>query len=375
MRLRETSHVRRAADVLAVLGALSAIGASAPLAASADSPGPLTDTGVSIPAAPANSLPLGDQTPPAPPPPAEPGCYTYSRLELPGAASLPGQWLSTPCLSSATVLQEGPPPTTPPLGVEIPSGATGPNGGTGGVSLNGSYVFDAAVDEGSGTEYNTAVPDNSGGSNQWSVQNNTNRFTGLNGQKDWVQFVFQNYGGSSEAACIWQNDVTVAAATSNKQGYNATGCYALPRPGPGPETLWGAVVPPQPGTAYPDELEIETLTEAGVLQSSVAPDLYGLGNAGNWTAASGGLLGAGGGSEAVFPYGWIEDNAVQVTDCSYFAPPCTAGPLPAGTEEFLSNVTAESSNLFPLSYPTLTWELADHAALIHYESASGTGAP
>jgi hypothetical protein len=366
----------RCARRLALAGLVAAFGVwAAPPAAQAASSQAPSPPGVSIPAAPANSLPRAERTPPAPLPPIEPGCYTYLHVRSPSDRSSKGRWVSTQCLSTVKVLREGPPPTTPPLGVEIPSSAPGPNRGTRGVALNGSYVFDLAVDEGSGTEYDTPVPGNSGGSNQWSVQNNTNDFAGTNGHVDWVQFVFQNFGGSSEAACIWQNDVTIANATNNAQGYTPTGCYALPRPGPGPETIWGAVLPHPPGAILPDFLLLETVTEAGVVQSSIAPDLYGLGKAGNWTAASGGLLGAGGGSEAVFPTGWLEDNVVQVTDCSYFARPCTAGPLPAGTQEFLSGVTGESSNLFPVMYPALTWELSDHAALIHYESASGTGSP
>ena len=373
------STTERRARRLVLAGAVVALGGWAPVAAQAASPlatSAPVEPAVSIPAAPADApAPVPPSAPTAPLPPIEPGCYTYSHVGSASDTSSQGKWVSTPCLSSASVLREGPPPTTPPLGIELPSSAPGPNGLPGGGTLNGSYVFDLAVDEGSGTEYDTPVPGNSGGSNQWSVQNNTNVFAGINGHNDWVQFVFQNFGGSSEAACIWQNDVTIAQATANAQGYTPTGCYALPRPGPGPEIIWGAVIGHVPGANLPDYLLLETVTEAGVMQSSIAPDLYGLGNAGKWTAASGGLLGAGGGSEAVFPAGWIEDNAVQVTDCSYFAPPCTAGPLPATTAEFSSAVTAESTNLFPLIYPPLTWELSHHAAVIHYESASGTGAP
>lgn len=366
----------RCARWLALAGLVAAFGVwAAPPAAQAASSHAPSPPDVSIPAAPANALPRAELTPPAPLPPIAPGCYTYLRARPPSDQSSMGRWVSTQCLSSVKVLREGPPPTTAPPGVEIPSSGPGPNGATGGVALNGSYVFDLALGEGSGTEYDTPVRGNSGGSNQWSVQNNTNVFVGTNGHADWVQFVFQNFGGSSEAACIWQNDVTIAHATKNAQGYTPTGCYALPRPGPGPETIWGAVLPHPAGSILPDFLLMETVTEAGVIQSSIAPDLYGLGKARNWTAASGGLLGAGGGAEAVFPAGWLEDNVVQVTDCSYFARPCTAGPLPAGTQEFPSAVTAESSNLFPLIYPTLTWELSHHAALIHYESASGTGSP
>ncbi len=63
-----------------------------------------------------------------------------------------------------------------------------------------------------------------------------------------------------------------------------------------------------------------------------------------------------------------------VTDCSpTLVAPCTASRLLAGTEEFPSNVTAESSNLVPTSTPTVKWGAGHHSAYITYQSTVPTG--
>ncbi len=76
----------------------------------------------------------------------------------------------------------------------------------------------------------------------------------------------------------------------------------------GPEVIWGAAFSTRPirSLAGANYLVIQTLTVSGQIQASVQPDIYGLGTHGNWTAASGGILGAGGGSEAIFSPGWLE---------------------------------------------------------------------
>ena len=253
--------------------------------------------------------------------------------------------------------------------------ASGPNGPSG--VLNGSDVLDLGVNDSSGSEYDTVPPGpgvtaSNFGPNGYSVQNNANVFNGNNKAVDWVQFVFQNFINNN-ATCIWQIDVTLANATGNTLGYDPTGCYTMSA---GPEVIWAAAFSTRPigSLAGANYLVIQTLTVSGQIQASVQPDIYGLGTHDNWAATSGGILGAGGGSEAIFSPGWLEDNAVGVTDCSpILVAPCTASRLPAGTEEFPSNVTAESSNLVPTSTPTVKWGAGHHSAYITYQSTVPTG--
>jgi hypothetical protein len=55
------------------------------------------------------------------------------------------------------------------------------------------------------TQY-SGESDSKKGTNTWSIQTNTNYFNGNNGQKDWVQFVYQNSPNSSyrNNFCTWQ---------------------------------------------------------------------------------------------------------------------------------------------------------------------------
>jgi hypothetical protein len=287
------------------------------------------------------------QSPKAPPPPRQPGCYLYSS----------NQWVSSPCLSSAAVLQQGPPPRVAvgnaPPGITF-AGAQG----SGATALDGSYVFDLGINDSSGSETDTSF-----GSNAWSLQDNTNVFAGNNGHNDWVQFVFQYFGSGTPNTCIWQIDVTVANATHNKEGYDPTGCYAMSA---APETIWGW---DYHNLGLP-LLGVETVTISGVTQASVYPDQFGLESGHSWNAASGGILGAGGASRAVFSPGWEEDQAVSVSDCDlYFDPVCTQGKLPSGTSEFASAVTGESSNLSTPSTPKLTWVKGHHTAFVQFTSS------
>jgi hypothetical protein len=264
--------------------------------------------------------------------------------------------VSRPCLSSTTVLHQGPPPRVA-VGAAPPGITFAGARGSGSTALDGSYAFDLGINNSSGSETDTTY-----GSNAWSVQDNTNFFKGNNGHTDWVQFVFQYFGSGTPQTCIWQIDVTVARATHNKSGYNPTGCYAMSA---GPETVFGWDYHDTPG--FPPLLGVETVTITGEIQSSVWPDYFGLQSGNNWNSASGGILGAGGGSKAVFSPGWQEDEAVGVSDCdTYFDPSCNQGKLPSGTVEFASSVTAESSNLSTPSTPKLSWVTGHHAAYVQY---------
>ena len=231
------------------------------------------------------------------------------------------------------------------------AGATGSNA----TALDGSYVFDLGINDSSGSETDTSY-----GSNAWSVQDNTNFFKGNNGHTDWVQFAFQYFGSGTPNTCIWQVDVTVARATHNASGYDATGCYAMSA---GPETVWGWDL----HNAGIPLLGVETVTSPARCRHRCGPTCSGWKMARTGTAASGGILGAAAGSKAVFSPGWQEDEVASVSDCdTYFDPICNQGKLPSGTTEFASSVTAESSNLSTPSTPKLTWVSGHHTAYVQY---------
>jgi hypothetical protein len=303
------------------------------------------EQGLQPPKAVPGSVPSpGTPSPKVPAPPRKQGCYLYSS----------DRWVSNPCLSSTTVLHRGAPPRVA-VGAAPPGITFAGVKGSGSTALDGSYAFDLGINDASGSETDTTY-----GSNAWSVQDNTNFFKGNNGHTDWVQFAFQYFGSGTPQTCIWQVDVTVARATHNKSGYNPTGCYAMSA---GPETVWGWDFH---NLGLP-LLGVETLTISGEIQASVWPDIFGLQSKNNWNSASGGILGAGGGSQAVFSPGWQEDEAVGVSDCdTYFDPICNQGKLPSGTTEFASSVTAESSNLSTPATPKLSWVTGHHATYVQY---------
>ncbi|MGA2876071.1 MAG: hypothetical protein ABSE82_11110, partial [Nitrososphaerales archaeon] len=59
-------------------------------------------------------------------------------------------------------------------------------------------------------QYSGESDSGTGSSNNWSIQLNTNTFTGSNSQDDWVQFTYQqpvNVLGQNEL-CIWQIELT-----------------------------------------------------------------------------------------------------------------------------------------------------------------------
>lgn len=286
----------------------------------------------------------------APLPPKKQGCYLYSS----------DKWASKPCLSSKTVMRQGPPPA---LVGKYPPGVTFAGAaGAGSTAVADSYVFDLGINDSGKSESDTKY-----GSNAWSVQDNTNVFTGNNGNLDWVQFVFQYFGSGTPQTCIWQVDVTVARATHNKSGYDPTGCYSMSA---GPEIIVGADYHDRPGSAA--QLAVETTTISGQVQASVVNDIYGLQKGNRWNSVSGGILGAGGSSEAVFSPGWQEDEVADASDCSTtnVVPGCDQGSLPSGTVEFPSSVTGESSNLTTPSTPKLTWAKGRHRAYVQYDATA-----
>ncbi len=93
----------------------------------------------------------------------------------------------------------------------MPKILTGNNYGVEGVSSSNTELSDAKI-WANMTQF-SGESDSSWGNNAWSVQLNTNYFTGIYGDENWVQFVLQNnfhtwYGWHYSWFSIWTNDLT-----------------------------------------------------------------------------------------------------------------------------------------------------------------------
>jgi hypothetical protein len=137
------------------------------------------------------------------------------------------------------------------------------------------------------------------GTNAYSVQTNTNFFTGGNGHTDWVQFTIQsnpntiNGYNPFERGCIWNIDVTTQTYTPTCVNMNIeslTSSYGNDRYVQGNTTSGGHL------QAIFQQCDNGTCQTLGL----TASDTYGL--AGRWSQSSGTILGLGGGSQVVFTH-------------------------------------------------------------------------
>jgi hypothetical protein len=212
--------------------------------------------------------------------PREVGCYHYAN----------GSWGSTPCLS-------------PGPSAELPKPNEG--GGWGVVGVHGGGGDGREADVHLQFSQFSGESDSQYGSNDFSIQLNTNFFAGNNGHTDWVQFVEQNwpnrYGifGGWAGLCIWQNDVTTqdysdhTCVNTNQEGLN-NNYYA---------TVWGWV-----DITY-GRLNTQFCDNANNCWSVVQNDHKGL--IGRWTDSSGQILGMGNGSQANFNHPTSLSTQVQ----------------------------------------------------------------
>jgi hypothetical protein len=218
------------------------------------------------------TLPVGQTSPSAnlPPPPSAIGCYILS--------SQSNSWASTQCDSSA-IDHKLPKPTE--------GGSSGVKGETSKASINyGEIQYYPSVPRSPG------ISDSSWGSGSFSVQANTNGFTGTNGHLDAVQFTDQNDEGSpSNNLCIWQVDVT-------SQNYD-NNCMSLPYYMVG---LYGYAWLYMLGYVYHGNIYAQFCMERRSYCYDInTSDEYGLG--GRYLSLTGTILGYGSGSKANFVKG------------------------------------------------------------------------
>ncbi len=196
------------------------------------------------------------------PPPPGLGCYALENRS----------WEAKPCFSASNSSE-----------VPTEGGAVGVQGLNAGSNEGESLV---------GTEVKVSFSQFSGesdskfGSNEWSIQANTNDFVGSNGADDWVQFVEQN-AASTARMCVWSWDLSTNSSTSScvstlHQGFSTSANGFTVE---GYITSTGAL-----GGLY--------IGPGGGEWSVATTDLYDL--APNWSSASGTVLGLSSGSEAVF---------------------------------------------------------------------------
>lgn len=182
--------------------------------------------------------------------------------------------------------------------------------------------------------------DSSWGSNAWSVQLNSNFFTGSNGLGDWIQFVLQNnlYNSSPSHRFARFGIWNVTNVYGSSQTYSNTSVY-IPI-----QTLSTSTSYSIAGTYGNGEIESQLVISSPTNTYSYLvyqPDTYGL--FGNWSSVSGTILGAGGLSEANFVHTTTETTTLQIS-----------APIITNAFAQLDKTTGEENNLTPGSPSTTT---------------------
>jgi hypothetical protein len=280
--------------------------------------------------------------PSVPPPPAKAGCYHYG----------PSGWVEVSCATDAYVKEHYPHPDIQ-YGIASIATTTGKPLAYGLVDI----TFNAVG----------SISDSQSGTNAFSIQNNTNGFTGSNGDLDIVQFVVQSKPGQPDGVCVWNVDVKT-------QNYAPT-CVSAPNVRGGGITagdepkVQGFILPGHNigVTAYLPWAE----GGASTPWAAVAGDTYDL--ADNWTEVSGAVLGFGNGSALTFSSAdlWTEIAASTCpADTNPYANIPSSCPLQplfypfAQVSQPQGASTMETNNLVsPPSSPVITWPNNDLALL------------
>jgi hypothetical protein len=280
-------------------GAVPTTMATTPMAYAAANNNTTTITTTTAATTSGNSTATGSDrgNPPVSPiPPGLPvgiGCYYYGAVE---------GWSSATC-------------TSPAVASKLPRPVIG--GSTNGVDGLSVIGTGKILTEGFVTDWFSTYSgekDSSWGSDSFSIQTNTNMFTGNNGQTDWVQFTEQYSPQGISQDCVWNIDITT-------QSYAPTCVTTPPQP---LSAKFGADVvgevtskvvcfpisiPPRSVCFLAYYLTSGYMTPSGTW-AVTALDTYGLHSA--WTQTSGTILGLGGGSEAIFTHPTKVGSAIGV---------------------------------------------------------------
>lgn len=214
-----------------------------------------------------------------PPPPRRLGCFLYTN----------GGWHRVRCDTKAYIRTHIPHP-------EVLSGLSGGVKVVRGMKQK-SGPFDVSVITGQDIEQQfTGEYDTTYGPDAASMQNNE-FFIGNNKQEDGVQFTDQTISGSNNV-CVWQIVVKPQNYISN--------CNTV---------LGGDSIDAVEGAAYAGILTVGAASfGTGTAIAVNVADLYGLGSHNRWKNSSGGILGYGNGSKAVYE-GTEMAMALEVSSC------------------------------------------------------------
>ena len=268
-------------------------------------------------------------------PPSQFGCHSATSV----GKNKP-RWTKVACLSKAQVAQLPPP-------IE---------GGNGGLGIFGlqmqKHNLGGAIINVTLTKFNGEA-DTTWESSGFSIQANTNKFSGNNGHTDWVQFVLQNYLTIAGAPlCVWEIDITTGDYDTN------TVCAFIPFSilNPNFSAEIEGIALPEGNTILQDGvpgLVVQYISTAmpGVWYSVVAPDHFGLtssavaGCGGCWTSVDGTIIGVGSASQAVFTPPTRETTWLYGQYNSPGANPSQIELLTGSAVASLIRTTGETNNL------------------------------
>jgi hypothetical protein len=214
-----------------------------------------------------------------PPPPHRLGCYRYDG----------NGWRKVPCDTQAYIKQHVPHPEVLAGlsgGVKVVRHKTEKSG-----PIDVSDIVAQDVLEQFTGEYDTKY-----GPYAASLQNNE-FFVGNNGAEDGVQFTDQTISGENNV-CVWQIDIATQSYTPE--------CNSV---------LGGDSINQVEGAAYAGILTVGAASDGNGSAIAVnVADIYGLGVGNRWNNSSGGVLGYGEGSQAVYENTEME-MALEVSSC------------------------------------------------------------
>ena len=227
-----------------------------------------------------------------PRPPSKVGCYHYS--EKTG-------WETTTCMSDEMVKK---------LHLANEGGSYGTHGidDTSDSNLNfGEVQIDLSTFSGES--------DSRSGSGAFSIQDNTNNFTGSNFDTDWVQFLAQDIPNTAAGVCIEQWDLSTNTVIDDK-------CATIPQ-----QTLNQGYAPYVDGsTGSSGGTATLTANFCSTQTNSSGQDCWAItrddydGLAGNWNEVTGTILGEGDGSNADFTSHATEYTTITASEPSAYTP-------------------------------------------------------
>ena len=195
-----------------------------------------------------------------------------------------------------------------------------------------------------------------GDPNTYSIQLNTNFFSGSNGDVDWVQFVAQSEGNGVPYLAIWEVDLT--QNVYSPFGFNVTSWPSLAK---------GTTLQITGEATTAGVLEIFAYADGKLVGSGVAPNEFM--PEGAWTSIEFNVYGLGCGDEAVFSGA----NDFLVNDTGVCLSACTPSTSLGGLTGETSNLVAGTMLSGRLSADSIDGLFADYGG--HSTTVAGLDDP